>query len=271
MNKSFLFIGGDERQLYAAENLSNCGHKVSLYGFGKKDNFSYSDNFDFFVLPAPFTKDKENVFAPLCEKNIPFSDLEGFCCPSLLIGGGFENFSFPCEKFDLLKHEEYNILNAVASAEGAISLAIKHTPFNLKGSTVLVCGYGKIGKCLSSALSGMGAKVFVAARKETDRAYVKANGFTPLDYPELYLCADKFDIIFNTVPSLIIKEEIIKVLKKHCLLLDLASMPGGIDFDAADRYGIKHLHALSLPGKYSPKTSGKIISDIILKITGGSM
>jgi len=272
MSNSFLFIGGDQRQLYAAETLLNKGSKTAFYGFSEKDSFSYTENYDYFVLPAPFSKDAENIFAPFTDAKIPFSELNKFNTPKAIIGGNLNSLKefMSCEIFDLLKCEEYNILNATATAEGAISLAIENTAFNLRGSTALICGYGKIGKILAHDLLAIGANVFVAARKETDRAYAKTHGFTSLDYNELEFYANRFDIIFNTVPTLIIKEEIIKKLKKRCLAIDLASKPGGFDFASLDACGIKNLWALGLPGKYSPETSGEIIAEIILKITGGA-
>ena len=61
-------------------------------------------------------------------------------------------------------------------------------------------------------------------------------------------------------------EEILSVLKRDCLVVDLASRPGGVDFAAAERLGIRALPALSLPGKSSPDTAGRIISETILNI-----
>ena len=273
MCKNFLFIGGDKRQLYAADIILKCGHKTSFYGFGEKDCFSYCETYDYFVLPAPFSKDGTTIFAPFSENEISISELNKFNTPKIIIGGNCNLLkeSQSTEIFDLLKCDEYNILNATATAEGAISLAIANTPCNLRGSNVLICGFGKIGKILAQDLAGMGANVYVSARKGTDRAYAKTFGYTSLDYNELKFYADKFDIIFNTVPALIIKEEIITKLKKTCLTIDLASKPGGFDFDVLEKLGIKNIWALGLPGKYSPETSGEIIAEIILKITGGKV
>ena len=52
----------------------------------------------------------------------------------------------------------------------------------------------------------------------------------------------------------------------NALVIDLASMPGGVDFRAAERLGIKAIHALSLPGKVAPKTSGIIIKNAVYNI-----
>jgi len=43
-------------------------------------------------------------------------------------------------------------------------------------------------------------------------------------------------------------------MKKDSLIIDLASYPGGIDFEIAKELGIKTNWALGLPGKVSPKS-----------------
>ena len=55
-------------------------------------------------------------------------------------------------------------------------------------------------------------------------------------------------------------------LRPGCLVIDLASKPGGVDMDAAAQLGVKVIWALSLPGKVAPVTSGKIIRDTIYNI-----
>ena len=55
-------------------------------------------------------------------------------------------------------------------------------------------------------------------------------------------------------------------MSKETLLVDLASAPGGIDFEAAKTYGIKSIWALALPGKATPKSAGRIIAHTIVHI-----
>jgi dipicolinate synthase subunit A len=75
-----------------------------------------------------------------------------------------------------------------------------------------------------------------------------------------------YDIIFNTIPNMILTEERLRTIKKDALIIDLASKPGGVDFEAAHRLGIKTVHALSLPGKVAPVTSGCVIAQTICNI-----
>lgn len=159
-----------------------------------------------------------------------------------------------------------HIPNAVPTAEGAIEIAIAETPFTIHGSKSLVLGYGKIGKILSKDLYALGAQTYVEARKYADLAMIEGHGYEPLPLDNLKDHIHEFDIIFNTIPSLILDDEILAKVKKDALIIDLASKPGGIDFDAAKAYGLKVIWALSLPGKIAPVSSGAIIKDTIMNI-----
>lgn len=48
-----------------------------------------------------------------------------------------------------------------------------------------------------------------------------------------------FDIIINTVPVLILNKKRLELLNKNTLLIDVASAPGGIDFEVARQLNIK--------------------------------
>ena len=100
-------------------------------------------------------------------------------------------------------------------------------------------GYGRIGKILSRMLHGLGANVWVEARKYADLAMIEGHGYEPLSLGELKNVVGEFDIIFNTVPSLILDEALLKRVHPDTLIIDLASKPGGVDFESAKLMGIK--------------------------------
>lgn len=76
----------------------------------------------------------------------------------------------------------------------------------------------------------------------------------------------EFDIIINTVPHLVLTEERLQYVKKDCLLVDLASNPGGIDKRAAKDKNLKLIWALALPGKVAPVTTAEFIKDTVYNI-----
>ena len=143
---------------------------------------------------------------------------------------------------------------------------MEETIKTLHSSNILILGFGRIGKTLANMLKGIGANVYCEARKNEDLAWIKTYGYEPITLDNLNENLNKFDIIMNTIPSLILKEKEINCLKKDCLLIDLASSPGGIDIKAAKENKIKTIWALALPGKVAPLTSAEFIRDTIYNI-----
>ena len=168
--------------------------------------------------------------------------------------------------FDYFKREELIVKNVIPTVEGAISIAINETPITIHGSKCLITGYGRIGKYLSKILKSLGADVWVSARKNEDFAWIELNGYEYIKTSEISKKADKFDIVFNTVPYMVLNDEFIDNMDKDSIIIDLASKPGGTDINYAKQKGIKTIWALSLPGKTAPVTAGKIIKETIENI-----
>ena len=158
------------------------------------------------------------------------------------------------------------IANAVPTAEGAIQLAMEATDRTIHGSHCLVIGYGRIGRLLAERLAALGAQVSVSARRYRDLAWIDAVGCRGLRTNALAGELDRFDLIFNTVPALILDAGRLEETREDCVILELASSPGGVDFDAARRLGRRALLASGLPGKSAPRTAAAAIRDSIYHI-----
>lgn len=279
----FGIIGGDKRQLAAARAIANDGYTVTLSCFDKLDSKLYSfagyeepedciKNSEVIILPLPVTKDGRmlntpfsdkrialnNRFAQLFNGKIVFSPMKD---KLLKTGDYWKNI----EVYDFLSREEMQVFNAVPTAEGAIEIAMREYLGTINDSRCLVTGYGRIGKVLAKMLQGLGARVYVSARRKESLAWIKLNGYIPIDNAGL-ISGGEYDLIFNTVPAKILDAHIIAKIATNALIIDLASAPGGVDFDSAGRMGITAIHALSLPGKVAPKTSGEIIKNTIFNI-----
>ncbi|MDR2360256.1 MAG: dipicolinic acid synthetase [Oscillospiraceae bacterium] len=164
---------------------------------------------------------------------------------------------------DYYEREELDILNAAATAEGAIELASRETDITLWRSRVLILGYGRVGSTLANRLKGLGAYVSVYARNNSDKARIEVCGYRNADMSG---GLNGYDIIINTVPARIVNRGELSRMRSGVLLIDLASVPGGVDFRAADELGIRALHALGLPGKVAPRTSAELIRDTIFNM-----
>ncbi len=284
--EQLLFVGGDMRQIRAANRLAECGIEVCAYGFSdmeqKKfservifiDNLSQVENtFKTLILPLPYTTDGETVNTQNVIQKIKIDELlqlfeSGM---TVLAGKSDKRLVRLVEEnghrlIDYFEREELQILNAIPTAEGAIQIAMQEVPFTIHSSKCLVLGYGRIGKILSKMLHGIGAEVTVAARKNRDRVTAFAFGVKSIPLCELYDNIGEYDIIFNTVPNLILDSDMLAKTGRNSLIVDLASKPGGVDFEYARRMGIKVIWALSLPGKIAPDTAGDIIGKTILNI-----
>ncbi len=273
--ETFSVLGGDKRSFYLAKALKNDGYSVKLCGFDKLSQMnceiaSALDS-DILILPViPFGEGKK-INSPYSENEVDLSGYEDKIRNKKIFTGKKDMFfnSFPdMDKGNVRSYsdrEDFSVKNAVPTAEGAIEQAMIHSDFTINGSKALVCGYGRIGKVLSEMLRGMGADVTVSARKSSDLAWIKLNGFSETvtgDFQDI----SGYDIIFNTVPFLVFNKNVLRGVNQDSLIIDLASKPGGVDFDEAKRLGIKTIHALSLPGKIAPKSAGEIIESTILSI-----
>ena len=167
---------------------------------------------------------------------------------------------------DLLNREELTVLNTISTAEGAIQIAMEETTRTIHDSNIMVMGYGRVGKILANMLKGIGANVYCEARKNVDLAWIKAYGYTPVHLNEIEKVLGKMDIIINTIPHVILDEQKLEKIDKDCLIIDLASNPGGVDRTVAKKHGLKTIWALSLPGKVAPLTSAEFIKDTIYNI-----
>lgn len=278
MFETISVIGGDMRQLTLADELRREGYRILLYGFDESmpetaDCLECSLDADIVILPVPVSFDGETINMPFGKDKLTIDTFMEKINPSSLVFGGriTKSIADALTKRriafrDYMQREELAVRNAVPTAEGAIEIAIAETPITLHGSKCLVLGYGKVGKILSGMLSGMGAQTYVEARKYADLAMIEGHGCESLPLCELKNRINEFDVIFNTVPAMILPAEILKNIQKNALVIDLASKPGGVDFSAAKALGIKVIWALSLPGKVAPVTSGKIIKDTIMNI-----
>ena len=269
----YLVIGGDMRSLYLAELLKKEYHRVEIYGFDKKlsnnKNASLTQMVtiaDVIICGIPLAAAGGLVNMPLSEESLPVHTLIEMMPESkFFVAGKIEKevreslTKKGVRYLDLLDREEMAVLNAIPAAEGAVELIIGAIPRTIHNSKILILGYGRIGKVLAKILSGFGADVWVEARNYSDLSWIEANGYKPVHLNDLERYVTEMNVIVNTVPHMLITADILNKIHLDCYLLDLASNPGGIDFEHAAKLGLKTEWALSLPGRVAPMTAAEII------------
>ncbi len=163
-------------------------------------------------------------------------------------------------------------LNAVPTAEGAISEATRLAGRTAWGSDVLVVGGGRCGLALVQRLVALGAAVTGAGRTPSERAAIAASGARPvsIDQGALALAASGCQLLFNTAPAPLIDTRVLEALPSGAVVVDLASGPGGTDFAAAASLGIPARLLPGLPGRLYPETAGRIVAEVVLDLLVGS-
>lgn len=283
---SISIIGGDKRAVYYTEMMSK-DKIIKVYGLEKEQNIKKNNNIKYvdleealksriLILPIPLSKDKENLNAPYSKNKITLKKLEEEIekenkieKKQIIAGSILQEFVEKIGKnndvIDLNKDEEFSILNAISTAEGSIKIVIENKETILLDENILILGYGRIGKILADRLKNMNANVYVTARKRADFAWIKAYGYTGIEYSDLDKYLYKFGIIINTIPENIIDKRLTKMIKKDTLLIELASNPGGFDKKAAEECKLNLITAPGIPGKIAPITSAEIMKKIIDK------
>ena len=247
------------------------GHNVALYGIDPElcPEVDTSNEFpsllesDCVVLPLPAFADDELINAPLFDKPLPIAELKASLCPGQLVVAGFLPASFfewsdknGVHTTDYFVREEMAILNAIPAVEGAIALAMEETPITMHGANVLVIGFGKIGKILAHRLHALGSRVTCPPG-----SIPILHGWMPTDMQKpTPICWQQPGPIRHNLQHSTGNRPHKRApgsAKARLLVIDIASKPGG-STSPRQRAGTNVIWALSLPGKCSPLTSGRI-------------
>lgn len=242
-------IGGDKRCAVCAELLAKSGVETAVFGLEKSGAFRYATKAasvadavgdgDAVILPLPVMSDSARIFAPLSDEKVPLSEVvENISEKAVIFAGNPQKCFFSAiesaglcnEVINYAASELFAILGSVPTAEGAIIEAINATGKTVSSSKVLVTGFGRVGKQLSSLLKAMNARVTVTARRPTDLAAIKVLGMAAEKTGDIAKLPDEFDVVFNTVPAPVFDEKTLMVLKGSPVIIELASKPYGAGF-----------------------------------------
>lgn len=275
----FAIVGGDARAVRLCSLLSRDGHRVYSYALEKAElpaeipkasclqGCVYGA--DCVVLPTPAEK-AGYLNAPCAAEALGMEALIASLWPGQILCGGKlgEETCVAAQRAgliveDIMRRPSFTVGNAAVTAEGALSLMAQSTPRALWRSAVLITGWGRIAKILALRLRALGARVSVAARRESDRAMASALGMGALDFNGLEAELGDFAFIVNTVPARVLTDAMLCCIAEDALLVELASPPGGFDAELAKNIGLHTLAAPGLPGKYAPDTAAELMRDAV--------
>ena len=279
MNKPVvLCAGGDTRYIYTAKELCKLG-KVYTYGIGGQPDEAIvlksvddmPQKADLIVLPM-MSSDSLNIKLS-SGRTVSCKELSNSLNKNSLVVGGRLGVSV-VEYFSSLGHdvkdyftrEELVVRNCIPTAEGTLQIAMQELAITVSGSKTVITGYGRVAKACARLFNAVGSQVTVAARNISQLAQAQNDGCRAININALEENIKDYDTIINTVPSLVITRSVLQNVQKDSIIIDLASKPGGTDFEAAHQLNVKAVHALALPGKTAPITSGKLIAEAIKNI-----
>ena len=284
-NRQIVVVGGDARQLEVIHQLIAAKAKVTLVGYSELTQFQHTctfanwheiklDKIDLIILPVSGVCKNGEVEAVFHQKTVFLTDeIIQQTHKDCLFMSGVASLAFK-EKMKrlnrklvcLFERDDLAIYNSIPTVEGTLMMVIQNTDFTIHHAKIAVLGFGRIGMSLARTFHMLGAKVKVGTRKPEDlaRAFeMGIEGFRIKDLPEHL---SDIDIIIQTIPAEILDAKRLCFVHPKTLIIDLASRPGGTDFEFAKKRGMKVIHALGLPGIVAPKTAGKMLAQVIQNV-----
>ena len=285
--KTIAVLGGDQRQAACAAYFLSVGYEVKGYGIPvceREEGILVCRHFKdaladaaAVVLPLPALPDGVHLSLPLApDLYAPtlYEILAAAPKEAVIFGGRVPPAAKALaesegrELCDYFESEALQQKNAVPTAEGAVAILMREIPRTVKGLSVAVTGFGRIGKTLAALLLAMGARVTVVARREAALCEAAALGCHTLAITgkaSLFALREGFDAIFNTVPYWLFDRDVLCGFNTDTLIVDLASAPGGVEATAAAACGVRVLWALALPGKYAPVSAGQYVGETVVQ------
>src|ERR1700686_5526550 len=267
-------LGGDKREQEIARLAAATGAQVRAHGFPwpergiagvqqLSDPTAVLKDARFALFPIPGIAASGALFAPAAAAPIiPDRAMLAGMAPRahIILGWADANLEANAEALSIKLHEyewvrSLMLKRTPAIIEGLLKIVIENTAITIHDANACVVGQGTLGAVLARYLVALGAHTHVAARNPEQRAAAYVAGATPHTLDELPALAHRLDMGFSTVPSRVVGADILERLPKSAFLVDLAAPPGGIDFEAAQRLGLKAIWGRGL-GSRAPVTVG---------------
>lgn len=267
MDRHTIILTADKRQEKLASLLE-----------GKRISYAWEENAQekevcekVYVLPIPVAKLDRNQeikkklkeeLRKMCEN--PYAKI-------MVFGGVFTTewklflSEYQIPYWDFLELPEVVEGNGWITAEGTVAEVLQLGEYSIYGQKILVTGYGCCGEKIAKLLYKLGAGVIVAARRKEVRENIRRDGFIAIDFDEMEKVIGDVSTVINTVPAMVLTEPCIRRMQPDASIIDIASAPGGTDFEAAKKYNIKAKLALGLPGIYTTTSSAKLLKNAISK------
>ena len=254
-------LGSSKRQDVLYEILKQKNYSVSHYK--RTDEIPDYIDADYIIFPVPTIKNgkvnMEGTRRVLPEEIMKTakSNALAITCKQPLHGYSF------C---DIYEREDFSYLNAIPTAEGAIKIAMDESEISISKRNILILGFGRVGKILADRLRGLKCNITICARSLRDIYYAKALGLNTLYLKDLKKEIRFCDVIFQTIPSVVLNYDILKLLSKETKIIELSTASVGTDIMSAKELGLSVIEAPGIPAKIAPITAGEILAETVLTV-----
>ena len=255
---NFLIAGNDIKMLECKNCLTDCGFDACLsYGDEFSQNLSKFNNI---VLTLPTVVNgcisgTNETVESLAKKLMPFHRV---------FYGNLNDNPFGNQGICYYSDETFLYENSRLTAQGVLRLILENTDRDVSGLNIAVIGYGRCGQAISSMLNEIGAKVTVFSRRKESLIFSGNRQIICENTEDIDKLVQRFDVIINTVPYNIIKDNGLRNLTNDNLYIEVASKPYGFDATLVDNYSFRYILASGLPGRFTPKAAGRNIAKTII-------
>ncbi len=161
----------------------------------------------------------------------------------------------------IMLDERFQAVNSRLTAEGALMLILERSLRSIRDSRVLIMGFGRMGAAVAKLLGDLSVNIAIATNSSSRPAFAFASDVLPLENFDFA----PYDVIINTVPKPIVKDEELLTMREDAVYIDLASTPA-INLEYARYLGLDAGIYPALPAKVCPLAAAVAMKDYISEV-----